>query len=100
MKPRNQTEATLQVNIIFLFPVKQREMLYFSFPQYFDPAYPSSTVHTTPCFTTSGVIYLCERHSFRYSVHVCFRLHIKTGNSFRISFSRQQLFLHAFLHSC
>jgi len=67
-------------------------------PQYFEPAcrvftiysYPSSVLHTTVCFTTSGAIYLCELHSFRYSVHFCFRLHIKSGNSLRISFSRQQ----------
>lgn len=95
------------ISIIFLFPAKQHEILYFHFPQHFEPAcrvftiysYPSSVLHTTACFTTSGAIYLCELHSFRYSVYFCFRLHIKTGNSFRISFSIQQFFLHAFLQS-
>lgn len=94
MEPRNQTEATLQDRLLFhyyhfLFPVKQNEVLYFTLSQHFEPAcriftiyiYLSSVLHTTPCFTTSGAIYL-------YSVHFCFRLRINTGNSFRISFFR------------
>lgn len=101
MEPRNQTEATLQDRLLFhyyhfLFPVKQNEVLYFTLSQYSEPAcriftiyiYLSSALHTTPCFTTSDTIYLCELHSFLYSVHFCFRLHVNTGNSFRISFFR------------
>jgi len=74
-------------------------MLHYSLPQHFEPAsrvftiysYSSSVLHTTRCFTTSGAIYLCELHSFRYSVHFCFRLHIKTANSFRTRISSELL---------